>query len=263
MKIFHKINSIFSFYRPYIPQVVDEQLLIKQASSFFHKPEEEISQNIHQYVTFAEEKGYKYILGERKTLSFEEAYILYIAIKILQPANIVEIGTQYGKSTRRIIDIVEMQNLASTITCYDVVDAIKFVTHQEVVLRIHDLTFDFTDEVLEKIQPELIFLDAHPYELLKNVIGAYLAWSKNMKSVLAIHDCSPGLFRATMTINKKENVTSRSGLWERHVLSELFNVNNIELDECNNKSHKLRIFTSPHGIGLISPIGLFNFDETN
>jgi hypothetical protein len=246
----------YLFPKPTPPAYISQDILIQQAVDFFNIPVEIVQALYRDYKKFHQEQQYEQNLGERKTLSFEEAFLLYLVTLLVQPRNLVEIGTQYGKSTRRIIDILHFAGMNSCkVLCFDIVDQVQFFTPEEARLELHDVTKDFREYVLDKLKPELIFLDARPYPLLKNVIAEYLDWTKTNPAILAIHDCSARLFNPRMRIkmDKTEKITSRSGVWERHVLSELFKVPQKKLDDTDSLTHRLKIFQTPHGLALILP----------
>jgi hypothetical protein len=267
----HKVKEILSrlnqrkSYHPQITPVIDIPVLFQEIGDFFCISLNEIEEQFAQYKNFSDSKGYSKLFGELKTLSIEEAFLLFLAAKKCQPQNFCEIGTQYGKSTRRIIDIFQLINLEPVCYCYDISKDIRYVSDNEVVFKIHDLTDDFRVEVIENISPELIYLDAHPYYLLETIISEFVKWSSDYPSILVIHDCSKGLFQPDMQILKDEPslVTSRTGLWERHVLAEVFHVVDEELDDLRTTSHRLKIFHTPHGLALIIPLNLMETSEVD
>lgn len=242
---------------------VGTDTLIKQAAEFFNVSEEIIRKRYEVYERFYEQQKYKDTLGEQKTLYLEEAFLLYLAAWQMRPKHVVEIGTQYGKSARRIVDMLNLLGFESKVTCFDVADEIQFVTHEEVGLVIHDLTNDFYSRVLEPIAPSLIFLDARPYPLLQRVIRDFLNWSKYHPAILAIHDCAPGLYNPRMKISKNDPSApnSQTGIWERHVLADIFSVSNSELDDVRTEHHHLKIFGTLYGLALLAPNNL-RFGET-
>jgi len=232
--------------------------LIKQAAGFFSGAQEEMQQHYQTYRTFHKNKGYEVTLGESKTLCFEEAFLLYLSVMRLRPAQIVEIGSQYGKSARRLVDIVQLLGLETRVTCFDLIDELQFISANEVELILQDVTHNFSTAVLEKLAPAIIFLDARPYALLKNVTTHFLEWSLSHPAILAIHDCSQGLFNPNMKIPKTDqsHISSKTGVWERHVLSEVFMTPNNRLDDLTTPSHRLKIFNTPHGLALIAPLDI-------
>jgi len=243
------------FYRPHIPSV-DQDLLISQVSNYFRISSAQADSYYDEYRVLHNRKDYARVLGERKTLCFEEAFIISVILRLVRPANVVEIGTQYGKSTRRIIDIKNALNLNSQVTCFDIEDQVRFFESQEAQLILKDVTHTFQHDVLETCAPEVIFLDAHPYYLLRNVISGVLDAPKG-GCILVIHDCAKGLCNPSMRQSKDDpNVTSTLGVWERHVLAEIFGIANPlseQLDDIETVTHRLKIFGTPHGLAVIMP----------
>jgi hypothetical protein len=239
------------------PDHINQEKLIQQAANFFTLTEEDVQKHYKEYQQLHIAKQYEAQLGERKTLCFEEAFLLYLAVLRSQPDQVVEIGTQYGKSTRRILDILQFTGLKSSqLTCFDVIDEVKYFSKDEAVLELYDVTNTFRDYVLLRLKPGLIYLDAHPYWLLRNVISEFMDWSKENSSILTIHDCSPFLYKPKMKIMKEDvgAISSRTGHWERHVLSALFQTPNHRIDNVHTQTHRMRIFSTPHGLALIMPL---------
>jgi hypothetical protein len=248
-----KIKQFF-FQRTIFPDTISQEILVQQAADFFTQSREAVQKAYSEYYQFHIAKQYEALLGERKTLCFEEAFLLYLAVLRNQPVNVVEIGTQYGKSARRILDILQFAGLkCSNLTCFDIFDQVKYFSKDEAILELYDITDNFRDHVLSRLEPGIIFLDARPFKLLYNVISEYLGWSIGKTSILAIHDCSPILYKSRMKVKKEDtsSITSCTGVWERHILSELFHMPNKSLDDLSTETHKMRIFSTPHGLALI------------
>lgn len=242
-------------YTPFIPDRVDHEALLQDAARLFGLGRSEVAAQFHAYRAVHDANGYARTLGELKTLSFEEAFLIGVAMARYRPRTIVEIGTQHGKSTRRILDMIRFLGLESRVVCFDVVDAVEHFDPGEAELVLDDITGRFRAAVLRAYAPQLIFLDVHPHALLKEAITETLAGATDC--VLAIHDCSHGLFNPRMTLAREDpNVTSRTGFWERHVLAEVFGVadpGSEQLDEVATPTHRMRIFGTPHGLAVIVP----------
>jgi len=253
-KFISRISSLAG-YKPNFLRIIDEDSFLTGAADYFRLSRSEVKFSFDQYRAFTMEKRYAETLGEAKTLTREEAFLFVLSCQLVKPKSVVEIGTQYGKSTRRILDLLQFLQIKAPVACFDIIDEIKYVSHDEISLHIHDLTQDFHQVVLTQLKPSLIYLDAHPYHLLKNVLTQYLDWSKDQPCILAIHDCSKGLFKKRMHISPEEpsKITSRTGLWERHVLAEVFNSTQSAIDSLKTPNHTLRIFDTQHGLAVISP----------
>jgi hypothetical protein len=74
--------------------------------------------------------------------------------------------------------------------------------------------------------------------------------------LVAVHDCGRGLCNPAMAIPRDAEVSSLTGVWERHILAELFGADgplDPGLDAAETATHRLRIFDTPHGLALIAP----------
>jgi len=214
--------------------------------------------NVHDmfkiYRKFHRARHYATDFGELKTLNLEEAFVLYAILATRRPTGpVVEIGTQYGRSTRRILDMIEFLGLDNEVICFDIQDDVQHFRPDEARLIVRDVTDSFVDDVLRSHRPALIYLDAHPYRLLYNVIRNFLQHGEDC--VLAVHDCSKGLCRRDMKIEKDDpNITSFTGHWERHVLCDLFDVSDPTsdaIDHVETSSRILRVFGTSHGLAAI------------
>ena len=244
-------------YAPHIPDRVDHDKLAADAASFFGLAREDVARMLDSYRAVHESKGYARVFGELKTLCFEEAFLLGLAMSLHRPRTIVEVGTQHGKSTRRILDLAEWLGQTPRMVCLDTTDQVRHFASSEAELVIGDVTGRFRRDVLEAYDPDLIFLDAHGHALLREAIAATM---EGHRAVLAIHDCGQGLCNLRMAIAPGDpNVTSLTGVWERHVLADLLGVAgplDPGLDALETATHRLRIFDTPHGLALIAPRGM-------
>ena len=121
-------------FRGRLPQTIDQERVLAEAADFFCLHPDDVLAGFDGYSMLHDSKGYAATLGETKTLGFEEAFLLYLAASRVRPANVVEIGSQYGKSTRRILDLLEALGLKAHVTCFDIADELRYVDHDEVTL---------------------------------------------------------------------------------------------------------------------------------
>ena len=245
-------------YRPVIPLDVDHPRLLQEVAGLLRQPSAEIERLWSDYQALMASKRHASALGQTGTLSSEEAFVLHCLTARFQPAELIEIGTHEGKSTRRILDGIARLRLDTKVTCFDIEDIVRYFSPREATLVLRDVTDSIAEDVLDRYAPGLIYLDAHPWRLLKNVIAAVLLredW------LLAIHDCSPILCNPKMTISRDQPglITARTGHWERHVLAEVFGLEDPldpRLNDLETDRHRLRIFDTQHGLGLIVPKAL-------
>ena len=252
--------GIWMLIKRHIPKCVNSQLILAQAADFFSMPIETVQASYQDYQSFYRSGNYRKTLGERNTLTYIESFLIYLAISTKKPQQVMEIGTSQGRSTRIINDILKAYNLYKPLVCFDIKDSLKFVLHNEVNLVITDITGHVTESALNVYQPDLIFLDAHPYHLLHSVISEFLEWSKSQQSLLIIHDCSSFFYSTRMMISKEDiqAISNRTGVWERHVLSDIFKVPEKSVDKLQTETHMLRVFPTTYGLAL-----LFSKGKTN
>jgi len=242
-----------SKYEPFL--IISEDELINELAVFANINITDLEKLFQRYSDLSKYNNYQNKFGESKTLCFEEAFIIYCLLYKQNPDTIVEIGTQHGKSTRRIIDMKDSLGLSSEIVCYDILDEVKYFKSNEARLIIKDITNSFQEEVLKKYKSGFIFLDARPYSLLYNIISSVVYNTKDW--ALSIHDCGRNLCNPYMFIDKNDSnaISSGSGVWERHVLGKIFNIDDVYSVKLNNAKlgiHKLKIFETRHGLGVIT-----------
>lgn len=240
-------------YMPHYPRKTNVSRLLSEVSEALGLPPLSVDALWKQYSSFSLEQQYRSRFGEVKTLCTEEAFVIFVSLWRYRPSHILEIGTQHGKSTRRILDMKKLLSLTAGVHAYDISDDIRYFDRTEATLTIRDLTQCFGEE-LDKYYPEggCIFLDARPYFLLKEVISECL---RRANWTLFIHDCGPGICNPRMTIPYDDpNISSRTGLWERHVLTECLNIHPetvLTFSHAETASHRLKIFSTCHGIALM------------
>lgn len=245
----------FTRYRPRLLEPDDFPALVPEAARFLGV-ERTAAERLHAaYLAIHVRAGYAETLGEEKTLCFEEAFLLYMVMAVRRPAGIVEIGTQHGKSTRRILDAHRALGLPGRVHGFDIEDTVRHFDRGEADFHLEDLTTRYRERVLEGLRPGLVYLDAHPRPLLETVIRETLA--AMAPPVLAIHDCGRGLCNPRMRLLRDDpRVTSKTGVWERWVLAEAFGLADPldpALDELDLPAHRFRIFPTRHGLGLLLP----------
>ena len=242
-------------YRPVIPREVDREALLRDIAETIGQPQEHVRALWSAYRGMTESKNYAVALGEIGATSMEEAFALHCLLDARKPDNLVEIGTYEGGSTRRILDSIALLDLPTRVTTYDIVDLVRHFRPDEATLKLRDITDCVEREVLDAYEPGIIYLDAHPWRLLQNVLRGVL---RRDDWILAVHDCSPVLCNPRMTIPKDEPrlISMRTGHWERHALAEAFGLADPldgRLDKLETDRHILRVFGTQHGIALIMP----------
>jgi hypothetical protein len=242
-------------YTPRLIEPIEDAQFLSSVADFFAIPLTNVAKMFIEYKSLSLDKAYASSLGEEKTLCLEEAFVTYVILCLTRPKTIIEIGTEYGGSTRRIIDMKVQLELDAEVVCFDVVNKVKHFEQNEARLVLKDLTHSFKADVLEALHPGFIYLDAHPYHLLRNIIKEVM--NATPSPVLAIHDCTRGLCNPRMRLDKNDfNITSGTGVWERYVLAELFGISDPRsrrLDNYQTPRHSFRVFRTRHGLGVLYP----------
>jgi len=235
------------------PDKIDKELIFNELCIYFNVTRDIINNLWYEYLDIHTQHNHKK-LGEYKTLNTEETFIIFIIMKLYKLETIVEIGTLLGKSTRRIIDIKTTLKQNILIKCYDIVNSVQYFKPSEAQLILKDITNSIKKDVIDNYKtPTLIYLDAHPYDITKNVI---LETLQSDNHFLIIHDCGEILCNPQMTISRNDPITSITGHWERYVLADVFGLSN-PLDKLLNiqetQRHKMRVFSTLHGLCAIIP----------
>ena len=242
-------------YKLLWPEKIDTKEVLKEAADFFGCSLKEVTNDWADYTAFTNANKYPKLLGELKTLNTLESFFVFLGMKLFNPDAIYEIGTHVGKSTRRMIDFNKSFGFNKPITCFDIMDIVKYFKKPEVKFVIKDITNTIKENIIDKTDTGLIYLDAHPYDITLNCIKEVL---KTKDWTLVIHDCGKHLCNPKMKIRKDEpeKITSLTGHWERYVLAEAFGISDqlsTDLDYVETDTHKMKIFNTMHGICVILP----------
>lgn len=241
-------------FRPLYPAAAPGPELVALAAAYFALPVPQVQTWYEEYQQVDQEQGYLRRFGEVETLCFAEAFLCYVAFAHFRPQRLVEIGTQAGKSTRRLLDMATRLGLPRRIVCYDLVDELVFCPRDEAELVLTDVTGHAAARVFTERQPQFVYLDARPYYLLRDVIQSFL--QAPHCPLLAIHDCGPGLCNPQLRVahDHPGGLDQETGGWERQVLAGLLGVSDPlspALDDLRTATHHLRIFPTPHGLAFI------------
>jgi hypothetical protein len=238
-------------YVPHHPKPLGREALVArlgELSGFAAVPLDDLYDRHREH---SRRHGYAGRLGKRHTLTGEEAFVLCALIASREPPVVVEIGTQLGKSTRRILDMRDLLGLDYRVECFDIVDEVRFFDRSEARLHVEDVTGRVA-ETLARYGAGVIFLDARPRDLIEEVLAAVLDdqvgdWA------LAIHDCGRGLCNPAMGAIPAERIGTHTGVWERHVVAACFGKSPFSSDLHGARSgrHLLGLLETRHGLGLV------------
>ena len=240
-------------FAPVIPARVGPRRLVAEVAEFHELPHADVEERLRAYRAFHDARAYAQTLGEHKTLCFEEAFVLYVLLAVERPRTLAFVGPGDGAGLRRLLDMKGLLGLECSVVSFDSVDRLQFCTRDEANLVVGDLQGRFRPTVLEAYEPGLIVTDVHTYPLLSEIVSRTMAHSGRW--LLAVHDCGRGLCNPQMSVLKNDpNITSTTGVWERYVLAEAFGIADPlddRLDRATAGGHRLRIFITPHGLGVV------------
>ncbi len=256
----HSGGSRGDGFRPKYPRRTSHRRLLAATADFIESDVRRLRPLFRRYSRWYRRMGYRRRMREKKSLCFEELWIIFVAMMGLRPTSIVEIGTQYGESTRKILDAAHLLGLKPRMRCYDIVDELRYCNRNEVELVLEDITGRAASEIFDAIKPQIVFLDARPYRLIEDVVRSFLEYDQ--PAFLAIHDCGRGICNPEMKLGRSEQeITSATGVWERHVLADVFGVADPlspALDDLQTQRHRLRIFPTRHGLAGLRALSLWD-----
>lgn len=240
-------------YTPQLNETQDHDELLEEAQEFFGLSAEAIARHYSQAIDLCRRERHSQTLGERKTLSFEEAFLLQVVMDQIRPRRIVQIGVEDGRSTRRILDVKHLLGLNSSVECLD-----------DSPDRLATLPKDVVSKVLDAdslancglCSGDLVYSDIRSRKVLENLVTLQ---QSGLGFTLALHDCAVGICNPRMSFDQPEveTISSWTGVWERHVLAKAFGVadpRSSALDDLTWNDLRLKIFSTPHGLAIVTSL---------
>lgn len=183
------------------------------------------------------------IMTKAKTLSKKECEAIYFYLQKKKPLVLMEFGVQHGCSTRFFIDAITSLNLATKIHSWDIVDQIRYADRSKFTFHRENITGHELD-VVEKYNPDLIFLDAHAYHMTKSLMEICM----DRKIDFICHDVGiefKDLVYRQSNAYKNKNVYIQ---WESYLLSELISPTIWETNSYEDDKVQLTFIRDRYGI---------------
>ena len=194
--------------------------------------------------------------GYAKSLDVAEGFVAWALVKYTRPKVIVELGVQYGISSRLWKEALKAYVPKHELILCDLEDKRRFIDDNE-------CTFLKTDA--RQVLPELfasgevgiLHNDAHPYDLIHWSVAEAM---KHNVPVLTFHDVgrtTRGPFKVESSrLSKNQKLRNsenweQCGTWERHVMAEVFDKRILFEDTIITNSHHIQIFDSLFGFGVV------------
>lgn len=188
------------------------------------------------------------ILKMAKTLSKEECRQIYLYMEEYKPKVVLEFGVQFGCSTAVFLQISKWLDLDIELHSWDIVDVVKSscVNKKDFSFHVEDITGK-EEETLLKYQPDMIFLDAHPYHMTKALMKACVKHKINFLT----HDVNKRLYDGLEARSGNFKRLETYGAWELYVLAELFSPVLIEEDYFENDEVEIRCYRDIWGLCVV------------
>lgn len=189
------------------------------------------------------------ILAMAKTLSKEECRQIYYYMGKRKPKKILEFGVQYGCSTAVFLKISEWLGLDIELHSWDILDLVKkkCVNKKDFHFHVDDIT-GREDKVMSEYNPDLIFLDAHPYHLTKRL----MEYCINNKVDFMCHDVSDDIFERAKKRSKGFTDFSSSTMaeWESYLLAKLIDPSILKNDFFENEICTVSCYRDRFGLAV-------------
>ncbi|MFA7220036.1 MAG: hypothetical protein WC119_06045 [Synergistaceae bacterium] len=188
------------------------------------------------------------VLGMAKTLSKEECRQIYNYMKEYSPKKILEFGVQFGCSTAVFLRISEWLGLNIELHSWDILDVVK----KECVNR-NDFHFHKEDisgreeEIIASYNPDMVFLDAHPYHLTKALMLSCLKHKVNFMT----HDVAKDLYSDLRKRSDGFKNLDAYGQWELYIMTELFSDTLAVNDHFENDQVDITCYRDKYGLSII------------
>lgn len=194
--------------------------------------------------------------GFAKSLDIAEGFVLWTLVKHLRPRVVVELGVQYGISSRLWKEALKAYVPQHELVLCDLNDRRLFISDSEARFYHKDAR-----EVLPKLFASgdvgILHNDAHPYDLIHWSVAEALS---HKVPGLTFHDVGNGkrgptkieshLLSTEEKIAQSEN-WAEYGTWERHVMAEVFDEALLKQDFAKSAKYSAGIFDSLFGLGIV------------
>lgn len=194
--------------------------------------------------------------GFAKSLDIAEGFVLWTLVKYLRPKIVVELGVQFGISSRLWKEALRAYVPEHELVLCDLNDRRLFISDNEAQFYHKDAREVFP-ALFASGEVGILHNDAHPYDLIHWSIDEAL---RHKVPVLTFHDVGNGKRGPTKIesyyIDRDEKMTNTEnwadyGTWERHVMAEVFDERLLEQDFASSDTYNAGIFDSLFGLGIV------------
>jgi len=192
--------------------------------------------------------------GVAKSLDVAEGFALWVLVKKMRPSCVVELGVQYGVSSRLWQQAMQTYVPDGQLILCDLEDKRRFISDQEATFYAEDAR-TLLPRLFASQKIDVLHNDAHPYDLIHWSVRAAI---ENQVPVLTFHDVGRGqrgVFKLeSYALSHGDKFRHRTdwgvfGAWERHVMAELLDERILREDFVENDQWRIQIFDSLFGFG--------------
>jgi len=162
------------------------------------------------------------VLKVNRSLSKEECRNICSYMSENRPKVMFEFGVQNGCSTRAFVEMAKWNVLDDfELHSWDIVDEVQCISKDDFHFHLEDVTGK-EETIFGKYNPDLVFLDAHPYELTRNIMKICLERKIDFMAHDVVH--SIGLQRTCVRTNGFTDLTVKTNAnWELYLMGILIN----------------------------------------
>lgn len=197
--------------------------------------------------------------GLAKTLDVAEGFAAWAVVKHLRTKVVVELGTRYGASARLWKEALKRYVPDHELILCDLKDERRFIDDSECTFLEGDARQTLA-EVYATRPVDLLFNDAHPYDLIRCSVEEGLLHGI---AAFAFHDVGCGHPRgpfkaesASVSVDDKQihaEDWATYGHWERHVMADVFHPGILHVEAAVIPSARIQVFDSLFGFGVVIP----------
>ena len=189
------------------------------------------------------------VLKVNRSLSKEECRCIYNYMNKKKPEVMFEFGVQNGCSTKSFVEMAKWANIEFNLHSWDIADELKCIGKNEFSFHLEDITGK-EESIFDKYQPNFVFLDAHPYELTRNIMKICL----KRKIDFMAHDVaySIGLQRTCERTNGFTDLAVKTNAnWELYLLGILISTKLWHDDHYEDDVLEVECIRDSCGIAII------------
>jgi len=188
-------------------------------------------------------------LKVNRSLSKEECRHIFSYMQERKPKMMLEFGVQNGCSTRAFVEMAKWAKLNMTLHSWDIMDVLKCIGKNEFNFHLGDITGK-ERAVFDEYNPDFVFLDAHPYQLTKNIIEICL----ERKIDFMCHDVvyPVGLQRTCERTNGFSDLRVETNAnWELFLLGTLIHTQLWHEDYYENNELEVKCLREHNGLAIV------------